>query len=148
MTAAFIAGPDGVAKFVRPDKPKTEPAPKKPKDRMDWLLKRGHIQAEHLELGEQILKLNEAKQREPSTHMHFDQGGGGGGVQGGGVMGRVGARQKWERLFAIVGPAGEAIISAVIIDGMSLGDAAEHLNLNPKAMLPMLNFALDVLARS
>lgn len=148
MTASFIAGPDGIAKFVRAAPPKGDAAPKKPKDRMAWLVARGHIHADHAELGERILKLNEDKQREPSTHMHFDQGGSGGGSRGSATLGRVGARQKWERLFAVAGPAGEAIICAIIIDGMSLGDAAEHLNLNPKAMLPMLNFALDVLARS
>lgn len=148
MTASFIAGPDGVTMFVRIKPPKGEAAPKKPKDRMAWLLSRGHIQPEHAELGERILKLNEDKQREPSTHMHFDQGGGGGGTQGGGTLGRVSARQKWERLFAVAGPSGEAIICAIIIDGMTKDEAAESLNIHPKAVLHMLRFALDVLARS
>lgn len=145
--AKFIAGPDGaIAKFVRAA-PKSEPAPKRPKDRMAWLIKRDHIRADHADLGERILKMHEDRRREPSTHMHFDQGGGG-GTKGGGVMGRVSAGQKWERLFAVVGPAGEAIVSCIIIDGKSLGDTAAELNLHPKAVLPMLQLSLDVLARS
>ena len=145
----FIASSDGaIAHFKRTPEPKTEAAPKKPKDRMAWLVKRDHIRAEHMDLGERILKLNEDRRREPSTHMHFDHGSGGGGTKGNGVMGRVSAGQKWERLFAVVGPAGEAIICCVIIDGKSLGDTAAELNLHPKAVLPMLQLSLDVLART
>lgn len=121
-------------------------ASKKPKDRLDWLVKRQLIQPEHLELGEHILKLNETRLREPTTHMHFDHGSGGGG--GNSMLGRVSARQKWERLFAVVGATGEAIISCIVIDGMTTDQAADYLNIHPKAVLPMLRFSLDVLARS
>lgn len=121
-------------------------AAKKPKDRLAWLEKQGHIQPEHVALGERLIKLSEAREREPSPHMHFDQGVGGGG--GGGILGRLSARQKWERAFAAVGPEGEAIISCVVIDGLSLGDAAKELNIHPKAVLPLLQMALDVMART
>lgn len=121
-------------------------ARQKPKDRVDWLVKRKHVPEEHRDLAERLLKLHEDKQREPAPHMHFDHGAGGGG--GSAVLGRLSARQKWERLFSVAGPAGEAIVGAVIIDGMSLGDAAKHLNINHKAMLHMLRFTLDVLART
>lgn len=123
-------------------------APKKPKDRLAWLVKQSHIPPEHLELGGRLLKLNEDKRREPSPHMHFDHGSSGGGGRGGAPLARVSARQRWERLFAVAGPTGEALVSAIIIDGMSLGDAAEHLNINPKAVLPMLRYTLDILART
>jgi hypothetical protein len=141
----FNIAPDGVAHYSRP-RPKTEPAPKKPKDRLGWLVKQGHVPTEHLDLGERLLKLNEAKLREPSPHMHFDQGAGGGG--GSGALARPAARQKWERLFAVAGPTGEALVQAIIVDGMSLTDAAEYLNINPKAVLPMLRYTLDILART
>jgi hypothetical protein len=125
----------------------TTTAPKKPKDRLGWLVKQGHVQPEHLDLGERLLKLNEDRQREPSPHMHFDHGAGG-GSGGGAILGRQAARQRWERFFAVAGPTGEALVSAIIIDGMSLADAAEYLNINPKAVLPMLRYTLDVLART
>lgn len=118
---------------------------KKPKDRLAWLEKQGHIRPEHVVLGEQIIKLRETRDREPSPHMHFDQGAGGGG--GNAVLKRLHARQKWERFFAAVGPEGEAVISCVVIDGKSLGDTAKELNLHPKAILPLLRFALDVMGR-
>lgn len=144
----FNVAPDGVASYKRVEiaKPKADPPPKKPKDRLDWLLKRGHIQPEHMELGERLLKLNEAKLREPSPHMHFDQGAGGGG--GSSALVRPAARQKWDRLFAVAGPTGEAIVAAVIIDGMALPEAAEYLGIHPKAMLHMLKYTLDVLGRT
>lgn len=119
----------------------------KPKDRLKWLIDRGHIPADFEGLGERILLLSEKKASEPSPHMHFDSGAGG-GMGSGGALQRVSARQKWERMFATVGPIGEAVICAVIIDGMTKDEAAEALNLHPKAITPMLRLALDVIGRA
>jgi hypothetical protein len=124
----------------------TVAAPKRPKDRLAWLVKCGHIEPDHVALGERILKLKEAMDREPSPRMAF---GGGGSSHGGNPADvRVQAGQKWRRLFQVAGPTGEALVGAIIIDGMSLGEAATHLNINPKAVLPMLQYVLNVLERS
>jgi len=131
---------------LKPDTRAAVPAPKRPKDRLAWLVKQGHVPAEHLELGERLLKLHEARLREPSPRMSFGEGSGGGG--GSPALARVSARQRWERQFAVAGPTGEAIIGAVLIDGMRLGEAAKALQLPEKAMLHMLRFTLDVLART
>lgn len=147
MAAQFTISPDGIAHFKRADPPpKPEPPPRRPRDRLDWLVKRDHIRPEHAEMGERLLKLHETRMREPSPRMHFDQGAGGGGVSA--VLGRLTARTKWERLFAVVGPAGEALVTCVILDGKSLAETAEELNLHPKAVLPMLQLVLDILERS
>lgn len=125
-------------------------APRKPKDRMAWLEKRGHIRPEHVVLGEKLIKLYEAKQREPSPRMQFDQGGGSG--QGGrgdsATIGRITAHSRWDRAFWLVGPIGEAIITCVIIDGMSLNESAEALDIHPRAIRPLLQLTLDVIERS
>lgn len=120
---------------------------KKPKDRMKWLIDRGHLPAEYGELGERILTLNEGRQREPHPHMHFDSGSGGANG-GGGALARVSSRQRWEKLFRLVGPDGEAVVTAVIVDGLTTDEAAEALNIHPKAVLPLLKLTLSIIGRA
>jgi hypothetical protein len=120
---------------------------KKPKDRLKWLIDHGHVAPEFADLGERILLLSEGKVREPHPHMHFDQGSGGGNG-GGGAMARVSAHQRWDRLFKAVGPKGEAVVSAIIVESMTLDEAAKALSLHPKAILPLLQFSLDIIGRA
>lgn len=122
---------------------------KRPKDRTAWLLAREHIQKEHADLAEKILKLAEQKDRDPTPYVRLERGGqgGGGDLGAGAVFGRLSARQKWERKFALVGPAGEALVTCIVLEGKNVADTAKDLNLHPKAVLPMLRLILDVMAR-
>ncbi len=120
---------------------------RRPSDRLKWLIDRGHILPESLEVGTHMLKLAEQKQRDTMTISHFntDGGGGGGGHPG---IARIAARRKWEQMMGLVGPEAEAILTCVIVEGKSLGEAAKELGIHDKAILPVLRLALYVLARS
>lgn len=117
------------------------------KDRLKWLIARGHIPPEYEDLGERIIVLAERKTAEPSPHMHFDQGGGG-GPGGSGPDVRVGARQRWERMFKVAGWKAEAVITAIIVEGKTTEEAAKALNVHPKAILPLLQMSLDIIGRA
>lgn len=121
-------------------------ARKKPKDRLKWLIQHGHIAPEFESLGDTILKVAERKASEPSPHMPF-AGSGGGLTDGGGPLGRVSAHQRWDRMMKSIGSKGEAVVSAVIVEGMSMDEAAKSLNVHPKAILPLLQFSLDILGK-
>jgi|GEM_PF-3670943 len=136
MAAAALKIPDAPVRATR----------NRPKDRLAWLVKQGHISADHLELGERILRLAEAKDREPSPRMAF--GGGGSGAGSSPALVRTAAGQRWDRLFTVAGPTGEAIVTAIIIDGMTTEEAAKYLNIHQKAVLHMLQYTLNILERS
>jgi hypothetical protein len=125
----------------------TPSAGKKPRDRLKWLIQHGHIPGEYEDLGERILQLHEAKRREPHPHMQFDGGAGTGG-KAGGALSRVSAGQRWERLFKWAGDDGEAVVTAVIVDGMTTDEAAKALNIHSKAVVPLLKFTLGVMGRT
>lgn len=124
-----------------------KPAAVKPRDRLAWLIDRGHIGAEYLDLGDHLLKLNETRQRTPHPHMHFNREPSG-GIGGDALEGRLTAQRKWERLMTIVGAEGEAVLVCVIVEGKTLAEAAKELDLHPKALIPLLRMVLGVLARS
>lgn len=130
----------------------SSPAPKKararPKDRMKWLVDRGHVSAEHVAIGEFLLDLNEKRHRDGFTRVYLDRDAPGGGGGGDALSIKLTAQRKWERAMEIVGPEGEAVFTAIVIEGLTSEEASKALSIHSKAIVPLLKFTLGVLARS
>lgn len=120
--------------------------PSNKRDRLRWLIERGHIAPEYEDLGDLIIKLAELKSSElrPRTQLGGSDGGAGNGKSEAAII-RPGARQRWEKLFSHIQDKGEAVVWAVIVEGMTTEEAAKALNLHPKAIVPMLQMSLEIL---
>lgn len=117
--------------------------PLSPKDRLGWLCARGHVTEHQREAGDILMRLRERKERTAYAM------GGGSGMVGdlNPLEAREHARRRYERAMIAVTPLGEAVIEAVVIDGLSNEDAARRLNLHAKAIGPLLRLALEVMAQ-
>lgn len=133
--------PSSIALLQTEDERAAAP-PLSPKDRLGWLCARGHVTDGQRAAGDVLMKMRERKLRDGYATA---SGGGGGSLHP--LEAREQARRRYERAMAAVTPFGEAIIEAVVIDGLSNEAAAVRMGIHPKAIGPLLRLALEVLAQ-
>jgi DNA-directed RNA polymerase specialized sigma24 family protein len=117
--------------------------PLSPKDRLGWLNARGHVTDSQKAAGDLLMKDRERKERvayacSSSSHGNRDLNP---------LEAAQTARRRYERALTAITPMGEAVIQAVLIDGMSNEEAGQALGLHIRAITPMLKLALEILAQ-